>query len=91
MTARERRKRLAAAAVRAGEATPAEARRLVDPQPARPPGRPPEGPGGETRDKVVRLRLTRQEREAWQRLADSREVELSELVRETMAVEIARG
>jgi hypothetical protein len=61
------------------------------PKPARPPGRPAEGPGGAPRDKVVRLRLTRQEREAWQRLADSREVELSELVRELVAVEIARG
>lgn len=61
------------------------------PKPARAPGRPAEGPGGSPRDIVVRMRLTRQERAAWQRLADAREVELSELVRETMAAEVARG
>jgi hypothetical protein len=65
-------------------ARPAEA-------PKRAPGRPAEGPGGETRDAVLTLRLTAAEREEWATLAEARGVTVGQLVRETMAARVRRG
>ncbi len=53
-------------------------------------GRPPEGPGGASREVMLPIRITEGERAAWRALAAARGVSVAALVRDVMAAQLRR-